>query len=51
MRVLRFMIRVLFAILRGLLSAALAIVKAVTVCLLWLLAPKVCVAVWVLRRR
>jgi hypothetical protein len=51
MRVLRLTLRFVFAVLWTLLAATMAIVDAVMVCLLWLVAPRACLAVWLLRRR
>lgn len=51
MSVLRLTLRFVFAVLWTLLDVTLAILDAVIVCLLWLVAPRACLAVRVLRRR
>ena len=51
MRAVRLTLRVLIAVVRVVLGMTVAVARAVTVYLLWLVAPRACLAVTVLRRR
>ena len=50
MRLALFLLRLLFRTLRLLVGIALAVIRCLTLVLLWMLAPRACLAVWVLRR-
>ena len=51
MRGVRWLFIVVFAVVRAVFAVTLAIVRAVTVCLCWLVAPRACLVVRLLRRR
>ena len=51
MRAVRLSLRVLLAVVRAALGITVAVARAITVCLLWLVAPRACLAVTILRRR
>ena len=51
MRALGFAFRLVLAIVRLALGITIAVARVVTVCLLWFLAPRACVAFTLLRRR
>ena len=51
MRALGLTCRVLLAVVRLALGITVAVARVVTVCLLWFLAPRACLAFTLLRRR
>ena len=51
MRVVRLALRAMLAVLRIALAVTVAVARTITVCLLWLVAPRTCLAVTVLRPR
>lgn len=51
MRAVRFTLRALLAVLRIAIAVTVAVARAVTICLLWLIAPRACLAFTLLRRR
>ena len=51
MRAVRLILRALLVVLRLALNVTVAVARTVTVCLLWLVAPRACLAVTMLRPR
>ena len=51
MRAVRFTLRALLALLRIAIAVTVAVARAVTICLLWLIAPQACLAFTLMRRR
>ena len=51
MRTVQLTFRILLAVVRLALGVTVAVARGVTICLLWLVAPRTCLAFTMLRRR